>query len=102
MSDLINAGYVVIDNEFVIWGYGPTVDAAWTDTVHTLLLAGVHLISENEDVPDPEQGVSWCRDSDLRTRPATAALLIRVNTCGGTVAWDERNGVACTPEEFNQ
>jgi hypothetical protein len=100
MITIQSAGYVVIDDEGVIHGYGQTADAAWADAAHTMDLAGIHLIPEGQDVPDPEQMVAWRSVVYLWTWPATAALLADVHTYGGAgTAWRALGGVACARDE---
>jgi hypothetical protein len=92
-----STGYIVGDNEGVIYGYAPTLDAAWTNAETYFRNASIALLDDDAD--STEQLGSWCRRSDLIARPASAALIANVEDGGATDGWWMRNGVACTRAE---
>lgn len=92
-----HAGFIVTNNE-AIWGFGPTADAAWQDFLNGMASARVRVVDEPTEA-DLDDGANWTREGDYTIRSASAALLRKVETHGGAIAWSHRNGVCCTREE---
>jgi hypothetical protein len=91
-------GYIVVDNEGTIHGYGATVDSAEADMERTMEQAGIELLDDGED--STALLGSWTFRSNLKTIPATTSLLADVKTRGGNIAWGRlANGVAGTIAE---
>lgn len=91
------AGYIINDNEGIIYGTGATVDAAWADAEYAFRTARVALLDDDDD--STEQLGSWTRRSGLTVHPASAALLAEVESKGGDLAWRKVGGVAVTRDE---
>ena len=97
MTTPTSTGYIVVDNEQTIYGYGPTTDLAWADLLRTLHGAQVTILDDDADSSDFPG--SWTRVSGFRILPASAALLDLVDTAGGLCGWELIGGVACTEDE---
>jgi hypothetical protein len=91
------AGYIISDNEGIIYATGATVDAAWSDAEATFDSAQIALLDNDDD--STEQHGSWTRRSGLTVRPATAGLIDAIDAMGGALAWTDCGGVACTRDE---
>jgi len=97
MTDTMTAaGYIITDNEGIIYGTGATVDAAWADAEYAFRAARVALLDDDDST---EQSGSWTRRSGLTVHPASAALLAEVESKGGDLAWRKVGGVAVTRDE---
>lgn len=84
------AGYIVIDNNATVWGYGPTADAAWESARAELTATWGGARDTLTD--DEMHGYS--------IRAATQTLIDTVIERGGDLPWRDRNGVACTVAEY--
>lgn len=85
-------GYIIQDRQGnAIFGYGATVDEAWA------------MVKEGADPFMDAYGNEKSDDrafvEDFKTYGATDALIEKVKTEGGAIAWDVVGGVACTREE---
>ena len=99
MTNPTSTGYIVIDREQTIYGYGPTSQGAWTNMLRTLHEARITLLDDDAD--SVEFPGSWTRASGFRILPASAALLELVDTAGGLCRWELIGDVACTEDEFD-
>lgn len=100
MTKIEAAGYILHDNNRVIWGAGESVNDAWADLKYTLASSQTVLISEGDQAPD--DGRNWERESDYQVTAASAALLDAVHADGGLVKWTLDGSVACTQAEFDE
>lgn len=91
------AGYIISDNEGIIYSTGATVDLAWADAEATFATAQIVLLNDDDD--STEQHGSWTRRSGLTVHPATAALIEEIDAKGGACGWRTVGGVACSIEE---
>lgn len=83
------AGYIVADNNGTIWAVGETVDAA-------LDYAAAELTG-----PDGTWAADDVVDAGYRVLSASTALLARVESHGGDIAWHNLGGVAVTQAEYD-
>jgi hypothetical protein len=93
---LPSAGFIVADDT-AIWGVGETRAAAWADMLRGMAEAGIRVLGDGEEKVDEFEATTEA--SSFHTRPATAALIAAVENNGGSFAWGEASGVACTREE---
>jgi hypothetical protein len=95
-STIQAAGFIIADDA-AIWGAGVTEDAAWADLRNGMKLARVPHDSE-VDMEDTYRPRSWSEDR-FTVIPATAALLARVEECGGAISYGMVGDIACTTDE---
>ena len=93
-SSMKPAGYAIIDRDHsAIWATGESEGAAWANLVSEMALAGVTVVDGDAD-EKYETSISG-----YLIFPATAALIERVENCGGNLALGYIDGVLCTREE---
>jgi len=85
------AGYIIVDNEGLIWGWGRDRETVWKQ-VETQLNASRALASPADRDLHPAI-------EDMRDWRASAALLKLIAEEGGEVAWVDLNDVAVTRAE---
>lgn len=86
------AGYMIQDNDGrAIYGIGSTADEAWAQVVDGV---GTFFDSHGNDIPSDQ-----ARQTQFKTRRASAALMAQVEAEGGAISWGVVRGVACTVDE---
>ena len=90
------AGFIVCSDE-AIWATGATEDVAWFEFLCEMDGNQITLLNALDDSAD--QLGSWARRDAFRVVPASAALLAKVASQGGDIAWGRVGGVRCTWEE---
>jgi len=84
-----SAGYIVHDNNHVIWGTGKEADDAWAE-------ARANVEQGNAEKYTDEQMIdNW----GFRICSASLALLEDVQARGGDISWYFNRSVACSIEE---
>lgn len=92
MTTIKAAGYIIQDKQGnAIFGFGKTVDEAWSQVVRE---AGPFFDAYGNE-KDDERAYT----EDFKTYGATAALIEKVKQEGGAIAWSHVGGIACTREE---
>lgn len=90
-----SVGYIIQDKQgYAIYGYGDTVDEAW----QMVKADADPFIDAYGNEMDDETAYT----TGYKTYGATAALIEKIKTEGGAIAWDVVEGVACTIEEGEQ
>jgi len=90
-------GYIVHDHNDTIYGIGLSPESARLDALDTLDIAGITIVPDG-DMPTVYGGY-WMWATDLRTRPATAALIRAVVERGGSISWAlDDSGIATLHE----
>jgi len=90
-----SVGYIIQDKQGnAIFGYGATVDEAWA-----MVKDGA---APFFDAYGNEKADETAYTTGYKTCGATAALIEKIKTEGGAIAWDVVEGVACTIEEGEQ
>lgn len=86
------SGYIIQDKQGnAIYGTGSTVVEAWAQVVAE---AGPFMDAYGNEKDDERAFVE-----DFKAYGATAALIAKVKTEGGAIAWDVVRGIACVPGE---
>lgn len=94
MTTPTQAGWIVCDRYGTIHGYCTDHQGAWDDAYGTFKDTGIAVLRD-VDEPDENHG-SWIFLSDLKSLPASSALLHHVMQHGGACSWGRVNGIACT------
>lgn len=95
-ENIKSAGFIVHDNNQVIFGLGATSDEAWADFLREMGDANVIVLAKGEERPENRD---YVREEGYPIRAATAALMQLVAERGGSVAWSVARGIACTVAE---
>lgn len=87
------SNYIVYGkNDYVIYGAGPTVDAAWDEVKRDVLTKNPVLNYDDNSVSEDEVFEKY-----YAVLPATDALMDMLQAYGGNIPWTrDANGVATT------